>query len=184
MTDSNSKPKAVAKPKSKAAAKAKENPDPLAGTEPRQFTSDEYNNVVGEAELTTINLLESNFFLSPNFFEAQDKVEILIKEDCLEVSYEEEKPIAFGRFRWTLRQTEEDKEFLHFSATYLVVYHVGANRNVDAVGEFLRRSGFMAAYPYYRALTAQISWSSGANLPVMPLRKSFPSTAPKPKTPD
>lgn len=153
-----------------------------------KINPESYNSLVRGAKLVTIQLVESKFKVIPEYFSKSDNQNKKRGFHCdLEnISLSPGEGIFFANFVWHTYVKDGKKNLLELDCDYLCVYAaeelapgsvaVLEKRNVDL---FLERVGKVATYPYFRAMASQYSWAANADLPMLPVLKSFPVRPPK-----
>lgn len=155
---------------------------------PPKVDPDSYNSLVRAAKLVTIQLVESSFKVIPEYF---SKASTQNKKrgfhcDLENITIDLEKGVFWTNFVWRTYVKDGRKTLFKLDCDYLCAYaaeelvpgSVAAleKRNVDL---FLERIGKVATYPYFRAMASQYSWAANADLPMLPVLKSFPVSPPK-----
>lgn len=138
----------------------------------------EYNNLVHEAELTDIRLVDLKFNAKPAYFAAlrgeNEGGKALVRAfdgKMSDIFYDKELSTLGGQFDWVTEVKVGGKKLLKVEARYLVVYGNVPSAPEKTRERYIQRVGKFATYPYYRALVSQISWESKTELPVMPVLK-------------
>lgn len=134
-----------------------------------------YNKVAGCAELLQIMLIASEFKMSPAFFAARSeekdskkKLSYYNEYSVEGLDFDSDEGVASMTIRFSVRATKDRKNLLSIKNTYIVVYGEMEGCEDGAVSAFMQRIGRFAAYPYFRTHVSQLSWESGANLPILP----------------
>lgn len=132
-----------------------------------------YNDVVERAELSDIKLIDLNFKIKPVYFdpEVRDKAKRSFNVATSNFFYDEETLMLGGMFEWEVKAEAARKRIFVAKAVYLVVYDNVPNVGTVHSEAFLTRVGRFATYPYFRSLVSQVSWASGAEVPIMPVLK-------------
>lgn len=130
-----------------------------------------YNKLARSATLELVLLTKSRFETKENL------IPVLMKED-LKLSYgdynrefvfDSENELASINCRFDAVGKEGRKKLLIIEADYQVIYNNMCVDNESVVETFLNRVGKYAAYPYFRALAAQYSWSGHVPIPPLPV---------------
>ena len=130
---------------------------------------DEYNKVVGSADLQTVQALKVSLDVNPEFYDEHAEKKFGIDRDIVGVAVKPEGGAVAGTFRFTVTVKHGRTRVLKATAEYFVLYSLHAGADDEAAEEFCRRVGVFAAYPYFRALMAQLSWEANAQIPIMPV---------------
>jgi hypothetical protein len=137
-----------------------------------KFVIRDYNQVVQTAELRDIKLVASVFSVSPEYYAGQPEALDMILSDKLDwVNFDEAGTLATASFDWSADCKRDDEDLLSVSATYIIAYAFSASAGRRYVEAFIQNVGRFALYPYFRALVAQFSAASSADLPVLPIIK-------------
>ena len=152
-------------------------PQKLVPTEDRAgeksaFASEAYNQVARAAKLQAIMLTSSKFLLRPEFLASGGakggQTNLSYGSTVHNISFNKEEGAASCDWKWSVTGTNKRKRTLSVEAVYIVIYDNLGGCEPEAVERFLRRVARFASYPYFRAHVSQISWESGANLPILP----------------
>jgi len=139
-----------------------------------------YNKIVQHAKLTDIKLTDGRFTLKPEYFllaeeeESGAKKKALVRNFNCDVSpmeIDREHGILCGFFKWTVSVKKGRKRLVSVSATFVVAYSDVPDIPDDPAHAFLEKVGSIASYPYFRSFVSQLSWASGADLPILPILK-------------
>lgn len=156
-------------------------------SDPRQLIPDEdrtgdnpallaeaYNKVAKAAKLQLIMLTESSFTMQPEFVANKSKLEdgkkykLSFGSSIANSVYKADSGLASCEWTWTVTAKAEKRKALSIQATYYILYDDVVDCEADAVNRYLRRVARFATYPYFRAHVSQVSWESGADLPILP----------------
>ena len=138
----------------------------------------QYNAVVASARLARLSLVTNEFRIFPEFASTDEKDRTLsYGGDLVECTFDETTGTVSGLLSWWVEARNGKKVTLRCASQYGIQYDGLTGHNADAARVFLERVGRFATYPYFRALTAQMSWESSAGLPPMPvLREGTPGS--------
>lgn len=134
-----------------------------------KFTQEDYEYVVEHAELSSINLIHSEFNVEQEYFSDGDGRAFDFSSKLEGYEYIKDDGFAYGVFTWIAEVKDIETIFLSIKASYMIAYENMNDANEYAVREFVRRVGRVATYPYFRAHTANLSWESNTNIPIMPV---------------
>jgi hypothetical protein len=134
-----------------------------------QFDHDEYNKVVSVAKLLSVQVSKVDFDVKVDFFNPDLNKALHLDRAELGTHFDPDGNIALGRFRFSVAAKASRKTVLKGSAEYLVVYEMQGGADEEAAKAFCSRVGVFAAYPYFRALMAHLSWASDTKLPPIPV---------------
>jgi hypothetical protein len=82
--------------------------------------------------------------------------------------YEPEAQSVAAIFRYSVTAKAGRTRAFRCRAEYAVLYHVPDGSPEDAAKAYCAKVGIYAAYPYFRAVAAQMAWNAGLELPPMP----------------
>lgn len=159
--------KAVTKPE---AAKAKKS----TPEEEFRVKPEDYNAVIMAAHLSNIVLKKSEFEIGEDYRRvprASHKHKYGHKWES--VNYDQDAGIAGGSMEWSVSVQTGRKKGLKVKAVFLIVYENLQRLNPEAVEMFIETVGRVAIYPYFRNHVSQLSWQSGAKLPILPVISTF-----------
>jgi len=151
-----------------------------------------YSEVVHEARLRDILLVQSQFFVVPEFHAEKD-AKLSFKWDIGEPSFDPKAGVVSSMFQWVLEARSpaageddhtERPPLLTLSCHYFIVYDNLEDCDGEAAKAFVRRVGTFATYPYFRAFASQLAWASGTNFPPLPILTDHDLTrahSPQPK---
>lgn len=142
--------------------------------EERAAAVEAYNAIVGAATLGDIKLVDLNFNVKTKYFDESKKAKASYDHEISEIHYDAESQTLGGMFSWRVTVEKGRSKALLVRAVYLVIYD-----NVPDVGAvhaeaYFRRVGRFATYPYFRTTVSQLSWASGAELPILPVLREPP----------
>lgn len=138
------------------------------------FAGAEYNAVATGTKLEGINLLASRFEIDPDCIMNQNQWKLSHGRKVLSCHFSEENHSAAAILQYVVTAKYGRKKALQCVADYGVFYHTPDGATQEAAFGFCRNVGTFAAYPYFRALFAQLVSEAGLRLPPLP---SIASTA-------
>lgn len=136
--------------------------------------AEEYNKVARAAALRQILLTQADFEMEPAFIatrvsEASANFKYSFSYAIKNAVYKEDTGLASCEYVWAVTVRDGGKKkALSIATRYYVLYDGIKGCDSDAVSLYLRRVARFATYPYFRAHVSQVSWESGANLPILP----------------
>ena len=130
------------------------------------------------AELAGLNLVNCMFTVSPDYYRT-DPVDLRHGFGCSieNRQFHPKTGQAVAVFVWSLNVADKTARktnappLASMVVAYLAVFDGMKNVHPTAAQSFVDRVGMFASYPYFRSLVSQLSWSSGVELPVLPLLK-------------
>jgi hypothetical protein len=138
------------------------------------FAGAEYNAVATAARLEGINLLSAQFSIDPDCLMNQTQWKLGYGRKILSCHFSEGEHSVAAIFQYHVTAKFGRKRAMHCVADYGVFYQTPDDATEEAAMGFCRNVGTFAAYPYFRALFAQLVAEAGLRLPALP---SIASTA-------
>lgn len=136
----------------------------------------EYDLIVERANLLDIRMNGLDFNIVPDYYQFEknnfDNVKFTFEGSFNHINFNRESGILFGEIEWTCKAKNKNRNLLKINATYLIVYIDIPSVSDDPAEGFLKKVGRFATYPYFRSTVSQLSWSSEANIPIMPVLKT------------
>ena len=132
-----------------------------------------YNEIVENAELGDIRLVELHFDVKPVYYDDDGRPKHKAKFNCniSNISYDEEPASLGGLIEWSVSIEMGRKKLLSIKAAYIVIYDNVPNVGQNHSEAYFRKVGRFATYPYFRSVVSQLSWASRAELPTLPVLK-------------
>lgn len=143
------------------------------------FSGAEYNAVAMEARLDTIKLLDLRLETHPDLPTAEETTELAFERQVKSCRHDPETGIAAAIFQFSVSVRSPAGEAFACRAEYVVLYAMPEDARPEAATSFCKHVGSFAAYPYFRALAAQMAWNAGIDLPPLPAIAAMPGM-PKP----
>ncbi len=150
-------------------AKGAPNPDAPLPTAKTALSAAKYNDVVESAELQAVQVSKVSLDVSPEFYDEASEKKFAFDRELIGVTFKPEGGAVAATFRFTVTVKQKRTRVLKASAEYFVLYEIHEGASRPEAEAFCRRVGVFAAYPYFRALMAQLSWEANAQLPIMPV---------------
>lgn len=135
---------------------------------------DAYNFVAKHANLTTVQLISSNFDVNPEFFANNAKVKIELCHHILSVNHFDEDSFTVGIFRYEVIAKIGRKHTMCARSDFMAVYEMPDQSAEYESRAFCARVGLFAAYPYFRAYFAHLMSLSQIDLPALPVLSADP----------
>ncbi len=138
------------------------------------FSGAEYNALAMNARLDAIKLV--NLVLETDTDTTQDEEErhLAFGRKLVSCRYDETSHAAAAIFQFEVGVTNGSTEEFKCVADYAVLYEVPDGSSSEAAMAFCKHVGSFAAYPYFRAVAAQMAWNAGVNLPPLPSIAAMP----------
>jgi len=133
------------------------------------FNAKEYNKIVGSAELQTIQVQKVAFDVSPEFHDSGRSKKLAANREELGAVFDADSNAVAGRFKFSIVIRHGRSVVLKGVGEYIVIYQVHEGAEEQAAIAFCNRVGVFAAYPYFRALVAHLSWEANTRLPPLPV---------------
>jgi hypothetical protein len=140
--------------------------DPAEGME---FDKAAYNQVVDSAQLVTVQLSKVNFSIDGDFYDESTPKKLHFDRGVAGCFFDPEGPSVTGSFKYVVYSKSGRKKQLAADAEFVVIYALAEGADEIAAKIFCRRVGMFAAFPYFRALMANLAWSANAPLPPLPV---------------
>jgi hypothetical protein len=144
------------------------------------FAGKDYNHVAMGSKLRAISLLKTEFNVNADCLAEKDKWKLSYDWHPLACKYGRKGRVS-AIFQYVVIAKLGRKTAVRCAAEYIVLYAVPQDSDAEAAEGFCHNVGFFAAYPYFRALVAQLASSANILLPPLP---SMASTAHIPKNKD
>jgi hypothetical protein len=143
------------------------------------FGGAEYNAVAKGASLEGISLFSTKFEVNPECLGDQRQWKLNYGRKILSCQFSEEDHSVVGIFEYFVTAKLGRKRALNCVAHYGVFYETPEGATDGGAKGFCRNVGTFAAYPYFRALFAQLVAEAGLNLPPLPAIASMAHIPPK-----
>ncbi|MCR9129441.1 MAG: hypothetical protein NXI12_07965 [Alphaproteobacteria bacterium] len=139
-----------------------------------EFDRDEYNRAVKAARLLDVALTASEFSVKGEYFSPSETPRRLSSDYTLvDCSFDGSHLILLVRF--AIEAKESNKKLLKCKCDYNVIYAFNEDDiSEPAAKSFGNHIAQFTAYPYFRQHVSQLSWESGADLPILPVLKRMP----------
>ena len=152
----------------------------VAAVEPEKgFTGAEYNDVARSARLEVVRLMKFSFTNEADFLSEADNCKLSHGRKVLGCSPSDDGDnYVSAVVRFSVTAKHKRTSLMKCEADFFVMYEVGADLADQAKVGYCRNVGPFAAYPYFRAIVAQMAWNAGVQLAPLP---AIQSTAHVPK---
>ena len=154
-----------------------------AAAERGGFSGAEYNAVAMNAQLDTIKLVNLVLETNPELQQSEGARELAFERKLLSCRFDEPNHVAAAIFQFCVGARREGKDEFRCVGDYAVLYNVPEGSTPEAATAFCKHVGSFAAYPYFRAVAAQMAWNAGVNLPPLPSIAAMPVVPKPPKKP-
>ena len=138
------------------------------------FSGAQYNHVAVTASLDHIRLVRNAFEANAAMLADEPDAELSYGRAVVSCRYDEESHVAAAIFQFNLSATCGEEVLLRCTADYAVVYTMAEDAHAEAATSFCKHVGSFAAYPYFRALAAQMCWNADIPLPPLPAIAALP----------
>ncbi|PWE26803.1 hypothetical protein C4N9_20420 [Pararhodobacter marinus] len=139
--------------------------------EAEEFDNDVYARLAAAAKLSDIKLIECDYSIKPEVFQAIEDTENMAHGfvgDPAGYYVDDEIGLLLGRYKWSAEIKLRRKKVLKLACVYLVAY-TGVQGFTDNYLQFyFEKIGRFTTYPYFRAEFSRLSSSSGIMLPPLP----------------
>lgn len=132
-----------------------------------------YNLVTGRTTLVGIWMTESRFDMKPQAIDPIEPLRHEVRSEVEEVIIDGEGALH-GFIRFAASSRLKRQRVIHVTGKYFVSYHVDGGCEQTLAELFIDRVGRLAAYPYFRALTASLVAQAGTSIPSLPIMSFLP----------
>lgn len=140
----------------------------------RKLDPEAYNYIATASSLIAVQLIASNFDVSPDFFAKGDKVKIDLCHKILATDFYEKTQVVAGIFQYEVVAKVVRKHVMTARADFMVVYELPEGSAENETKAFCARVGLFAAYPYFRALFAHFASAGNIEIPALPVLSADP----------
>ena len=140
----------------------------------RKLDAEAYNHVATKSGLVAVQLIASNFNVSPQFFSKIDDVKVDLCHKILATDFYESTNLVAGIFQYEVTAKVVRKHVMSAKADFMVVYDLPEGAVENESKAFCARVGLFAAYPYFRALFAHFASASHVEIPALPVLSANP----------
>lgn len=135
----------------------------------------EYNDIVERSVLVSVALKELNYDVSDEYSAGSADggrvVPYVYSVDFEGCDFSVIEGCAVLDIRWKLVVTKDERPMLRAEARYRVIYEGFEGKSEEMVALFAKKAAVFSAYPYFRAMIAQLGWASEVYLPILPVLK-------------
>lgn len=149
------------------------NVSPPADDKPSGFSGEDYNSIARNAVLGGIQLLHCDMDSSPDHFR-ESGLKLEFNRELRACQFDADSNSAAAIFRYEVSAKAGRSRAFRCRADYAVLYLVPDGGVESAARAFCSHVGIFAAYPYFRALAAQMAWNAGLELPPLPSIAAMP----------
>lgn len=133
-----------------------------------------YNDVARCAELLSVQLIESNFTISPKFFEEDNQYRNGIDFSHLHASFDEKSRVASCIFQFEEFRKKDRRKIFSLRDRFAIFYRISFDCDENHAVAFATKTGVMVCYPYFRAHAAETASLANAEMPILPTIASLP----------
>ncbi len=145
-----------------------------AAAERGGFSGAEYNALAMNARLDTIKLINLVLETDTDTTQSEDERHLAFGRKLVSCRFDETSHAAAAIFQFEVSVRNGSTEEFKCVADYAVLYEVPDGSSSEAAMAFCKHVGSFAAYPYFRALAAQMAWNAGVDLPPLPSIAAMP----------
>lgn len=145
------------------------------------FSSAEYNALAMNARLDTIKLISLVLETNSDTTQDEDERHLAFGRKLVSCRFDEANHAAAAIFQFEVGVRSGSTEEFKCVADYAVLYEVPNGSSSETAMAFCKHVGSFAAYPYFRAVAAQMAWNAGVNLPPLPSIAAMPVVPTVPK---
>lgn len=128
-----------------------------------------YNKMVGQTRLRGIWMTESRLEMKPAALDPDDGQLKHAMRVAREEAVIDADGILYGFIDFEVTARRKRQRMIRISARYFVSYEVEGGCDQRTADLFIDRVGRLAAYPYFRALTASLAGQAGVAIPPLPI---------------
>ncbi len=139
-----------------------------------QIDPEMFNSIARCAKLLAIQLIESNFNISPGFFDEDLEGKLNLEVTSLNESFDADRRVSTCIFQFENSQKKGRRKVFSLKDTFAVFYKIPIECDEFHALAFVRRTGLLACYPYFRAHAAQTASLANAEMPILPTVASMP----------
>ncbi len=133
-----------------------------------------YNAIARCAKLLSIQLIESNFTISPNFFDKKEVSKLNLDFVDEHGSFDEDTRITTCIFALEAHKKVKRTKVFSVKDKYVVFYKIESDCDEHHAVSFARKVGLMACYPYFRSHVANTAAMANADMPILPTISTMP----------
>lgn len=138
------------------------------------FSSGEFNAVINGAQLLTVQQLRLEMSGSPDLYKPAENLKLATSRGLKSCAYQRETRSMAAIFQYSVTAKSGRTRAFRCAAEFLVIYRVPEDSPEDAAKAACNKLGMFAAYPYFRAVAAQMAWNAGLDLPPLPTISAKP----------
>mgnify|MGYP005856058163 CR=1 FL=1 len=140
-----------------------------ASNDAADFDNDVYINLTVAARLRDIRLINCDYSIKPEIFEALEDLENMgFFGVPSSFHFDSETGIMIGNYRWTAEVKLGRKKVLKLVSEYLIAYTGLSGFDEYYARFYFEKVGRFATYPYFRSDFSHHSSASGIMLPPLP----------------
>lgn len=143
-----------------------------------------YSSIAKCAQLMAIQLIHSDFDISPQFFDDNDEGKLGVDFTELHGVFDVESRVTTTIFQFHTFKKIGRKKVFSIKDQFAVFYKIPIDCDAFHAVAFARRTGLMASYPFFRAHVAQTAALANAEMPIIPTIASMPLKNRVKKEPD
>lgn len=133
-----------------------------------------YNQVARCAKIVSVQLIESNFHILPDFFQLDESIVLNINFCDVYSSFNDETRFTSTMFEFEAFKKGGRRKLFTIKSNFVVYYYIPSDCDSTHATAFSRKTGLLAAYPYFRSHVANICAMANANVPILPTISSMP----------
>lgn len=133
-----------------------------------------YNQIARCAEILSVQLIESDFNISPSYFDRSNSEKLNVEFSDIHASFDEKSKIATCVFQFESYKKISRKKVFSIKDKFVAFYRISADCDELHALAFVKKTGLLACYPYFRAHAAQTASLANADMPILPTIASMP----------
>lgn len=142
--------------------------------DPHKADATAFNSVTGRTVLRGIRLTDTRFDMKPDALVTDGVWQNAMRGESIETFSEPDTGRLYGIFLFEVVCRQRRKRVLSVTAHYVVSYQVAGPFDEEIGALFVERVGRVAAYPYFRALVANLVSQAGMQMPPLPIISAAP----------
>lgn len=133
-----------------------------------------YNQIARCAELLSVQMIESSFVISPQFFDRKPTDRPGVEFSDVHAAFDGESRVVTAIFSLDSHVKRSKKRVFSCKAKFVVFYGIAAECDETHAEAFARKTGLVACYPYFRAYVSTTAAMANADIPILPTISAMP----------
>lgn len=133
-----------------------------------------YNQIAKCAQLLSVQMIESNFVILPQFFNRGRGTKPGIDFSDVHAAFDEESRVVTCIFALDSYVKSGNKRVFSCKGKFVVFYGIPSECDETHATAFARKVGLTACYPYFRSYVASTASMANAEIPILPTISAMP----------